>query len=54
VLFLCPKIFLAKAFGDAMEYSTLQIVVRYTSLDAKNSKKINDHISEKILKGSSI
>ena len=38
----------------AMGHSTLQMLLRYTSLDAKNSKKFSDHISEKILKGSAI
>jgi len=39
---------------SAMGHSTLQMLLRYTSLDAKNSKKFSDHISEKVLKGSAV
>jgi integrase len=35
----------------AMGHSSLQMLLRYTNLDAKNSKKFSDHISERILKG---
>ena len=38
----------------AMGHSTLQMLLRYTSLDAQNSKKFSDHISKKILKGSAV
>ncbi|MDE3055725.1 MAG: site-specific integrase [Verrucomicrobiota bacterium] len=36
----------------AMGHRTLSMLLRYTNLDAKNSKKFSDHISERILKGS--
>ncbi len=38
--------------ATAMGHRTLSMLLRYSNLDAKNSKKFSDHISEKILKGS--
>ena len=38
--------------STAMGHRTLEMLMRYTNLDAKNSKKFSDHISERILKGS--
>lgn len=38
--------------ASAMGHRTLSQLLRYTNLDAKNSKKFSDHISERILKGS--
>jgi len=38
--------------GTAMGHRTLSMLLRYSNLDAKNSKKFSDHISERILKGS--
>ena len=38
----------------AMGHSSLQMLLRYTNLDTKNNKKFSDHISKKILKGSTI
>lgn len=40
--------------ASAMGHRTLTMLLRYTNLDAKNSKKFTDHISDKILKGSSL
>ena len=37
--------------ATAMEHRTLSMLLRYSNLDAKNSKKFSDHISERILKG---
>jgi len=38
--------------ATAMGHRTLSQLLRYSNLDAKNSKKFSDHISESILKGS--
>ncbi|PIS02280.1 MAG: integrase [Chlamydiae bacterium CG10_big_fil_rev_8_21_14_0_10_42_34] len=38
--------------ATAMGHRTLSMLLRYSNLDAKNSKKFSDHISERILKGS--
>ncbi len=38
--------------ASAMGHRTLSMLLRYSNLDAKNSKKFSDHISERILKGS--
>jgi integrase len=38
--------------ASAMGHRTLSQLLRYSNLDAKNSKKFSDHISERILKGS--
>jgi hypothetical protein len=38
--------------ASAMGHRTLSQLLRYSNLDAKNSKKFSDQISEKILKGS--
>ncbi len=38
--------------ATAMGHRTLSQLLRYSNLDAKNSKKFSDHISERILKGS--
>lgn len=38
--------------ATAMGHRTLSQLLRYSNLDAKHSKKFSDHISEKILKGS--
>jgi integrase len=38
--------------ATAMGNRTLSMLLRYSNLDAKNSKKFSDHISERILKGS--
>ncbi len=37
--------------ASAMGHRTLSMLLRYSNLDAKNSKKFSDHISERILKG---
>lgn len=37
--------------ATAMGHRTLSMLLRYSNLDAKNSKKFSDHISERILKG---
>jgi integrase len=37
--------------ATAMGHRTLSQLLRYSNLDAKNSKKFSDHISERILKG---
>lgn len=37
--------------ATAMGHRTLAMLLRYSNLDAKNSKKFSDHISERILKG---
>lgn len=37
--------------ASAMGHVTLSQLLRYSNLDAKNSKKFSDHISERILKG---
>jgi integrase len=38
--------------ASALGHRTLSQLLRYSNLDAKNSKKFSDHISERILKGS--
>lgn len=38
--------------ATAMGHRTLSQLLRYSNLDAKHSKKFSDHISERILKGS--
>ena len=38
--------------ATAMGHRTLSQLLRYSSLDAKRSKNFSDHISERILKGS--
>lgn len=38
--------------ATAMGHRSLSMLLRYSNLDAKNSKKFSDHISERILKGS--
>lgn len=37
--------------ATAMGHRSLSMLLRYSNLDAKNSKKFSDHISERILKG---
>jgi integrase len=38
--------------ATAMDLRSLSVLLRYSNLDAMNSKKFSDHISERILKGS--
>jgi hypothetical protein len=41
----------AKKLATATGHRTLSMLLRYSNLDAKSSKKFSDHIATKILKG---